>query len=185
MMATRLWRIRRCPQAGAQTAETGQRPASRRSEHRFPGSGLGSVVLVVAAVAVGLGVLPGCVRRTLTINTQPQGATVILNDEVVGTSPVSTDFLWYGDYDVIIRKPGYETLRTHHRLNAPWYQLPGLDFVTEALMPFEFHDRQEMAFSLEPEKPIDRARLVQDARRMRDEALYGSDEPTTSTKPAP
>lgn len=130
------------------------------------------VTLAILAAAAGL---PGCVRRTVTINTQPQGATVVLNDEVVGTSPVSTDFLWYGDYDVIIRKEGYETLKTHQELKAPWYQLPGIDFFTEILLPVEFHDRQTMEFTLEPAQPVDREKLIEDAGQFRDEALYGTE----------
>ena len=88
----------------------------------------------------------GCVRRTVTINTDPQGARVILNDEEVGTSPVSVDFTWYGDYDVIIRHEAYETLHTHKRIKAPWYQVPPIDFFAEAFVPFTIHDRHEMCF---------------------------------------
>jgi hypothetical protein len=117
----------------------------------------------------------GCVRRTVTVNTKPEGATVILNDEVVGTSPVSTDFLWYGDYDVILRKEGYETLKTHHRLRPPWYELPGIDVLSEVLAPFWLHDRQQMSFTLSPASQPTREELIQDAKKMRDEALYGSE----------
>jgi hypothetical protein len=130
------------------------------------------VVLVLALVAP---LAPGCVRRTVTVNTKPEGATVMLNDEVVGTSPVTTDFLWYGDYDVIIRKPGYETLKTNKRLNAPWYQLPVFDFFSEIVLPFEFRDRQQMAFDLTPAKEPTREELLQNARQFRDRALYETD----------
>lgn len=136
--------------------------------------------LPILAVMLGLIASSGCVRRTVTINTEPQGATVILNDEIIGTSPVSRDFMWYGDYDVIIRKAGFETLKTHHRLDTPWYQLPGIDFVSEVLVPFEIHDQREMAFALEPEQPVDREQLVRDARALREEALFGSEESAAS-----
>ncbi|GMU24615.1 MAG: hypothetical protein AMXMBFR13_46890 [Phycisphaerae bacterium] len=126
------------------------------------------------AVSLGAGLLltAGCVRRTVTINTDPQGAVVTLNDEVVGTSPVSVDFTWYGDYDVILRKEGYETLKTHYRLDAPWYQIPPIDFVAETLVPVTIHDQHELSFALEPEKPIDREALIKDATTIRDRALY-------------
>ncbi len=117
----------------------------------------------------------GCVRRTVTINTKPEGATVALNEEVVGTTPVTTDFLWYGDYDVLVRKEGYETLRTNRHLNAPWYQLPVIDFFAETLLPIPFHDRQQMEFELSPAKEISREQLIQNAKECRDEALYGTD----------
>ena len=46
--------------------------------------------------------LSGCVRRTITITTDPPQARVFLNDQEIGRSEVSTDVLWYGDYDVVI-----------------------------------------------------------------------------------
>ena len=58
---------------------------------------LGLAILLVAATS-------GCVRRTIKITTEPPGARVFLNDQEVGRSEVSTDFLWYGDYDVVVRK---------------------------------------------------------------------------------
>ncbi len=130
-------------------------------------------MLLVLAIVIPL--TPGCVRRTVTVNTKPEGATVMLNDEVVGTSPVTTDFLWYGDYEVIIRKPGYETLKTNQRLKPPWFQLPVLDYLSEIVLPFEFHDRQQMAFDLTPAKEPTREELLQNARQFRDRALYETD----------
>ncbi len=117
----------------------------------------------------------GCVRRTLTVRTEPDGARVFLNDQEVGTSPVSVDFLWYGDYDVIIRKQGYETLKTHHKIDPPWYQIPPMDFVAEILVPFEIHDEREVAFTLQPAEEIDPEALLQDALELREQALYGHD----------
>mgnify|MGYP001201150726 CR=1 FL=1 len=131
------------------------------------------VGLAVAAALVATGA--GCVRRMVTINTDPQGATVLLNDQQVGTSPVTVDFLVYGDYDVVLRKDGYQTLKTHQRLNTPWYELPGLDFVSEVLVPFTIHDQQAMAFVLEPAQPIDKQTLLKDATEFRERTLFGSE----------
>lgn len=139
-------------------------PASRRS--------IRWTCLATMALA-GMAAL-GCVRRTVTINTDPQGATVVLNDQQVGTSPVSVDFTWYGDYDVVLRKEGYESLHTHKRLNAPWYQTPGIDFIAEALIPFTVHDKQEMTFALETKKPIDSETLLKNATEFRDRTLFGN-----------
>ena len=114
----------------------------------------------------------GCVRRTVTINTAPQGARIILNDEEIGTSPVKVDFLWYGDYDVILRKEGYETLKTHQKLAPPWYQVPPFDFFAEILTPVTLHDQQQMSFVLEPAQPVDKAELIQKAGEVRERALF-------------
>ena len=126
-------------------------------------------------VLVAVGLVAGCVRRTVTINTDPQGAAVTLNDDEIGTSPVSVGFTWYGDYDVIIRKEGYETLQTHRRIERPWYQYPPIDLVAEAFVPFTFHDRREMFFELVPAEPIDRDALLENAFEFRDRALFGED----------
>lgn len=117
----------------------------------------------------------GCVRRTVTINTVPQGARVILNDEEIGTSPIKVDFLWYGDYDVILRKDGYETLKTHQKLNPPWYQVPPFDFFAEILTPATLHDQQQMSFALEPAQSVDKAELIQKAGEVRERALFTED----------
>ncbi len=135
-------------------------------------------VLTVAAVVL---MTSGCVRRTVTVNTDPQGAAVILNDQHIGTSPARVDFIWYGDYSVILKKDGYETINTHQRLNAPWYQIPPMDFFAEALTPWWVHDEQVMNFKFEPAKAIDRKQLIQQAREFRDRAIYEGD---TTTQPA-
>jgi hypothetical protein len=114
----------------------------------------------------------GCVRRTLTINTEPQGALIFLNDEEVGRSPVSTDFLWYGDYDVIARLEGYETLATHHFIKAPWYQKPGIDFFSEILYPGKIHDQRSADFTLEPEVTPDRNELLERASEFKERSLF-------------
>jgi hypothetical protein len=56
--------------------------------------------LVLPGVLGAATLLAGCVERTITINSEPQGALVYLNDEEVGRTPVSVPFLYYGTYDV-------------------------------------------------------------------------------------
>jgi len=128
---------------------------------------LSSLILTTGSVS--------CVRRIVIINTAPQGARVTLNDEEIGTSPVSVDFTWYGDYDVILHKDGHETLHTHHKLLAPWYQIPPIDFIAEALVPFTIHDRREMFFTLEPAKEINREQLLENATEFRERTLFAEE----------
>jgi hypothetical protein len=115
------------------------------------------------------------VRRTLTINSDPQGALVYLNDAEVGRTPVSVDFLWYGEYDVILRKEGYATLQTSERIPEPWYQIPPIDFFAEVCWPGQIHDQHAVAYALEPAVPPDREELLQRAEALRAEALYETD----------
>jgi hypothetical protein len=133
------------------------------------------VQAVCALTAVAMFCAGGCVRRTLTINTVPQGATIWLNDEEIGKSPVSTDFLWYGDYAVTARMEGHETLQTHQRVPAPWYQTPGLDFIFEVLWPGWIHDQHAMNFALLPAQEVDRAQLLNAAEAFRERTLNRDD----------
>lgn len=120
--------------------------------------------------------LTGCVERTVKITSNPPGARVFLNDQDVGTTPVKVSFLWYGDYDIMLRKEGYETLKTHHRLDAPWFQIPPLDLVFETMVPGTLRDEQEIPeLALQPvEKPTPE-QLANRAAELRDRALYESE----------
>jgi len=133
--------------------------------------------LPVLALALIVGILlsSGCVRRTLTIRTVPDGGLVFLNDEEVGFSPVSIDFTWYGDYDVIVRKPGYQTLKTHLLVRQPWYQIPPIDFFAEVLWPGHIHDQHEGNFELQPESLPEIADLIDRAKAMRRDATSTDD----------
>jgi len=113
-------------------------------------------------------ILGGCVERQLTINTEPQGALVALNDEEIGTSPVTVSFNWYGDYCVRISKEGYETLDTHRKLKAPWYDHFPFDFFA-MLNPKRTVDSYEWTFELAPPQEISREKLIQNAEKLKKE----------------
>jgi len=119
-----------------------------------------------------------CVQRTLTINTEPQGATVVLNDQEVGRSPVRVPFTWYGDYDIMLRKEGQKTLQTHHRVKAPWYQLPVIDIFAECLVPFTIHDDRVLeTYVLDPYEAPNKDDLLQRADQMKADANASSSAP--------
>lgn len=130
--------------------------------------------LLTLAVPVMLST--GCVRRSMTFNTDPQGAVVHLNDREIGRTPITVDFTWYGDYDVVYRKEGYTALSTHHRVRPPWYQVWPIDFFAEVLTPFEIHDHREVPIvSLEEEPEPDPDALVQRAGQMKERAIFASE----------
>lgn len=123
------------------------------------------VVLIVAGLIAAI-ILGGCVERNLIINTQPQGALVVLNDEEIGASPVTVSFEWYGDYDVRISKEGYETLKTHRNLEAPWYDNFPFDLFS-LLNPERIVDSYEWTFELSPKKEISRKELIGAAEELK------------------
>ena len=118
------------------------------------------------AVTVLAAMLGGCVRRTMTITTEPPNALVYLNDQEVGRSAVTTDFIWYGDYSVIIRKEGYKTLKTHWDIKPPWYQRIPIDFLAEVLWPGHIHDTHETHFVLEKQEWPTSEELVNRAKEL-------------------
>lgn len=126
-----------------------------------------------ALLGVLAGVVGGCVERIAKIETQPSGAIVVVNDEEVGVSPVKFSFLWYGDYDIVVRKEGYETLKTHHRIDAPWYQYPPIDFVVETMIPGTIRDERTLpTLQLTPLERPSNEQLVERADELRQRALY-------------
>jgi len=125
-----------------------------------------STTIVLIVLVAGL-FFAGCVERKLTINTQPQGALVALNDEQIGPSPVTVSFNWYGDYSVRITKPGYQTLQTHRKLKAPWYDSFPFDFFAQILNPSRLVDSYEWTFTLSPRKHVDRQELIETAQQLK------------------
>lgn len=114
----------------------------------------------------------GCVERELTINTDPQGGLVYLNDEEIGTAPVTVGFQWYGDYAVQISKQGYQTLNTHKKLNKPWYDHFPFDFFVECLWFGDIVDNYQWDFKLEPYQQPKREHLMESAEYLRKETEY-------------
>lgn len=102
-----------------------------------------AIIPLLAAAAV----LPGCLQRTLSITTEPPGALVWVNDVEVGTTPLETDFTYYGGYDVRIRRPGYEPIATKETIDAPIQELPVIDFFAE-MWPSKIENRVEWKYTL-------------------------------------
>jgi PEGA domain len=103
---------------------------------------------VFAFVAVSL--LTGCVERRFRVETQPPGAYLYINNVPYGPTPVDVPFLYYGDYDVMLVKEGFQTKRVKQPVPAPWYQYPFIDFFAEALYPGQITDIRDLCYEMEP-----------------------------------
>ena len=121
----------------------------------------------------------GCVERMITVTSSPAGAIVWLNDQEVGATPVTVPFTWYGTYDVVLRKDGYETICVPKKTPVPWYQIPAVDFVAETLMPFTVTDKHQWDFILTTQIPTDPEKLIQRAQDLRTQTINSQ---KTSTK---
>lgn len=91
-----------------------------------------AIRLLVGAVGCAA-LIGGCRTRTLEITSEPSGALVWLNDEQVGRTPLETDFVHYGTYDVRVRMDGYIPLTTHRTASASFSDQPGIDFVSQTV----------------------------------------------------
>ena len=125
------------------------------------------IVLIVVFAAFCL--CCSCVERKITIVTEPPGALVALNDEEIGTSPVTVGFEWYGDYSVRISKDGYQTLSTHQKLKRPLKDVFPFDLLAD--MFTTKIDEYTWTFKLQPYQQIQKDELIKSATSLQKEAL--------------
>lgn len=149
------------------------RRSEQRDDHRSPGrvafTRVTTVILACVLLAGGLGSLGGCVRRTITITSEPEGALCWLNGREVGRTPVTVDFLFYGKYDVQLTHEGYEPLLTFGDAKSPlWDTLP-IDLATE-LWPGETHADIRWHFVMKT-RTTDRDALIDRAKQLREKML--------------
>ncbi len=126
---------------------------------------------LIIVCMLGLATLGGCVERLLTITSRPAGAIVYLNGEEVGATPLTREFTWYGTYDVVLRKTGYQTVTGAQRMEAPLHDWPPLDLAAEYLWPFTLEDHVCWHFELEPFVTPEPNAVIERAAEMREEVL--------------
>src|SRR5437016_11950285 len=128
---------------------------------------------VVAALAVACLLSTGCVRRRLTVRTNPPGAQVFVDDQEIGTTPCSAAFVYYGTRKNTLMKDGYRTETIFQKIPPPWYEISPLDFVVENFYPLEQRDERIVDVQLVPEELMPQQKLVGRAQMLRDNARAG------------
>jgi hypothetical protein len=123
-----------------------------------------SALLIVLLAAIG-----GCVQRTISIDSEPRGAVVYLNDEEVGRTPVTVPFTFYGTYDVRLERENYAILHVKQEAKGPWWEMPGPDLVAEAL-PWPMRVKLRWFYELHRAEPADEKELLQRAQELREQA---------------
>lgn len=129
-----------------------------------------STVWLLALLAVASS---GCVRRRMTVRTNPAGATVSVDNQVIGTTPAASSFVYYGTREFRIEKDGYRTETIKRRFNPPWYEFPGLDFISETLWPGEIRDERMIDVQLVPKTLEPSGDVVQRADSLRTQSRAG------------
>jgi hypothetical protein len=115
-------------------------------------------------------VCSGCVRRRMTVRTSPPGATVSIDNQLIGTSPAATSFVYYGTREFRIEKDGYRTETIRRKIKPPWYQFPVVDFVSETLWPGEIRDERIIDVELVPAPPENSTEVLGRAEYLRNQA---------------
>ena len=100
-----------------------------------------SLLILVSLCACGA-------RRSVLIESDPAGALVRLDDEVIGTTPIDHPFVHYGTRRVTVYLPGYRTWSELIPLEPHWYGRFPLDLVTEVLLPLNLRDQRKVEVQL-------------------------------------
>ena len=98
---------------------------------------------------------------------------VIIDDQEIGMTPVSTYFTYYGTRKIKLIKPGFETATALENMRPPWYQIPPLDFFAENFAGREIRDERVLDFQLQPQRLISNQELLDRASALRGGALQG------------
>ncbi len=113
--------------------------------------------LVLVAIII---TFSGCVARSLTVKTSPSNALVYIDNELIGESPVTVPFTFYGTRKIMIERKDEDGVLTHERtiafeeINAPVYEVFPLDFFSELVWPFKLKDDQVLSYDLVGLEPL-------------------------------
>jgi hypothetical protein len=110
---------------------------------------------------------------------------VFVDNQQIGTTPCSVDFIYYGTREIRLVKPGYETLTVNQPIPMPWYQIPPIDFVSENLIPTNIQDHRTVAFDLQPQIIVPTEQLLDRANQLRQETQQGAVVPVSAAVPPP
>lgn len=109
----------------------------------------------------------GCVQRRLTIRSNPPGALVYIDKHEIGRTPCSVEYIYYGTREIKVVKDGFETLTVLQWIPPVWYEIPGIDFISETLVPWELRDERTFNYQLVPTRVVPTAELLGRAENLR------------------
>jgi len=113
-----------------------------------------AVALAPVAFLALLALLPGCVSRKLFLQSEPSGATVVLDGRVAGTTPYEEEIPAWGTRRLQLLLPGHEPFETDVSLDTPWWDHWPLDMFSAAL-PWTLRADYRFAFPLHPAAEAD------------------------------
>lgn len=140
----------------------------RRPSPAPPTFGLVLIGIVLWATATG------CVQRRMLIHSSPEGALVSVDRQVVGHTPVSVPFTYYGTREIELQKDGYQTTRVKQRIRPPFYELFPLSFFSENLALRERRDVRVLDFELKPREAVNESQLLERGSQLRQDVCRGT-----------
>lgn len=122
---------------------SGRPPLSRARSRGLP-RGRGSWLVRRGALLVALALTgSGCASRQIAITSDPPGARVTLEEEELGTTPLTYAFRYGGVRDFLFRLPGHETVLVRHDSYRWEHDAFPVDVFTD-LTPLGGDDRQTL-----------------------------------------
>jgi hypothetical protein len=118
---------------------------------RIPGAHWRRRVLLAAGGLLGAAVLlPGCrAQRHLVLTSEPAGASVRVDGERVGQTPLRLPFQHYGVRRVSFYLEGHEARSVLVEVDPPWYGVFPLDIFSEIVLPVGWRDQHRVHAVLE------------------------------------
>jgi hypothetical protein len=125
----------------------------------------------------------------MTIVSDPPGAAVVVNGRHIGATPVDVPsdlFVYYGCYDILLQRDGYEPLVVRQPVPPPWYEWFPLDFFSENVYPCHIKDRRVFAYHMTPPPVVPPDDLLDRANSQRARGqMVGPPCPVPAAEPPP
>ncbi len=120
-------------------------------------------------VAVALVVCSSCVKRSISVRSDPPDATVYLDGLQVGQTPaMNIPFNFYGTRQLALYKPGYLCEKRVVEIDRPWYSSFPIDIISELVIPWDISDRRRYYFSLKRAGRAEVGALMRHAHQTRE-----------------
>ena len=88
-------------------------------------------------------------HRMLKVTSQPSGALVRLDEDVIGTTPLEFEFDHYGHRRLSLYRVGFRSYSEPIHLKAPWHSRFPIDVFTEVIIPLGLSYEKEYHVELE------------------------------------
>ncbi|HPF15411.1 MAG TPA: PEGA domain-containing protein, partial [Planctomycetota bacterium] len=85
------------------------------------------------------------------VTSEPSGALVRLDEDVIGTTPLAYEFENFGRRRLSLYLPGYQTYSEPLHLKTPWHATFPIDVITEVLLPLGLRYKKEVNVVLLPD----------------------------------